>query len=222
MKNKLIYTIAILLAVITSSCHKTEFASNVSYVMFVNGCPDSMINLQLTLASGSNIASMEPYLTSSGYQYVISGANNFDVFSSADTTLLTFSATLANGGSYSVFTGGLLQKPSVFVLTDNLVTPAGNNASVRLVNACSDTGATAISGTAVTTSGNTSFGSGVAFKTASDFTTFPAGIYSLKVTGANGGSEKDTDNVQFAAGKIYTIMYSGASPKYNLTVIFNN
>lgn len=222
MKKAFACMVAVLFAVVMSSCHKSDLSSNVSYIMFVNGCPDSIINLELTLNSGSNVAPMQPYMATSGYQYIIPGADNFDVFSSADTTLLTFAATLANGGYYSVFAGGLLQKPSVFVLADNLVTPTGSNASVRLINACSDTSTAFITGVATSTSGNTTFGSGVAFKTSSGFTTLSAGAYSLKVTGANAANEKDTSNVQFAAGKIYTIMYSGINPKYNLTVISNN
>jgi hypothetical protein len=222
MKKQLAWAVVILLIIGVSACHKSDLTSNVSNIMFINGCPDSATDLQLQLGSGSVVVPMTGYLANLGYQYVIPGRDSFDVYSSSDSTLLAFSSTLANGGTYSVFTGGLLQKPSVFIVTDNLVTPNSSSSSVRLVNACSDAGAATITGTATSTSGNTVFGSAVAYKTASGFTTLPAGVYTLKVTGTNPANEKDTASVQFNPGMIYTIMYSGASPTYSVTVISNN
>src|SRR6202012_3625997 len=105
----------------------------------VNGCPDS-VYWELTMSNGSDVTPVVGYMNTSGYQDVIPGADNFEVVSSSDTAKMNFSSTLANGGSYSVFTNGLIQNPSVFIVTDNLVTPSGNNASVRLVNNCPDAG----------------------------------------------------------------------------------
>jgi len=222
MKKKLAWTIAISSIIVISSCHKSELSPNASNVMLVNGGPDSSVDVELTLSNGSIVVPMTDYLSSLGYQYVIPGADNFDILNSSDTTSLTFSAALVNGGYYSVFTCGSIQKSSAFIVTDKLVIPSGNNASVRLVNTCPDTGAASIAGNAVSTSGNTTFGSNVAYKTASDFTTLSAGVYALKVTSSNPANERDTSSVQFSPGKIYTIMYAGTGPTYSVTVISNN
>lgn len=208
-----------------SSCKKSSNPpSTTARVNFVNGCAG-------TSALGLNVngtpipsASALTYLKASGYQSFTAGADSFDVIVSsiAQSLVSTQQQTTANS-SYSIFAGGLSTKGSLIFTTDDLTAPTGNTAKVRLINACADTNA--LEGTA--TQGSTAaveFGSNLGYASASSFTSVNAGTYKVVVLQpSNPVSAIDTSNVQFNAGKIYTVMFSGnTAGGYHLTVFANN
>jgi hypothetical protein len=209
-----------------SSCSKSSSSpSTTARVNFVNGCAGTSA-LGLTV-NGTAIpnASTLTYLKASGYQNFTAGSDSFNVLVSSIAQSLVstpIEQTTANT-SYSIFAGGLSTKGSVIFTTDDLTTPASGDAKVRVVNACADTNA--LEGTATMgSSAAVALASNLGYASASAFSTITAGTYKVVVLQpSNPVSAIDTNNVQFSAGKIYTVMFSGNSAGgYSLSVFTNN
>lgn len=208
-----------------SSCKKSSSTpSTTARVNFVNGCAGtSALSLNV---NGTPIpsASTLTYLKASGYQSFTAGSDSFNVvISSTAESLISAMQQTTAGSNYSVFASGLSNKGSIIVTTDDLTAPASGTAKIRLINACADTNV--VEGTAAEPgAASIEFGAGLNYATASPFSTISAGSYKVVTyEPSNAISVKDTDNVQFSSGKIYTVMFSGNSGGgYNLTIFANN
>lgn len=189
--------------------------------MFTNSCVGATsASLTINGSTMSN-ASAIPYLGNSGYQTVAAGTSTITSMLTGVGTLGTLTAGLGNT-SYSVFDCGTVLGDTLVIVLDSLPAASNNYAYARLVNASSDTTATAITGAA----GNTVVGSGVAYAAASRFVQVTPGTYSLTALNVNKpGNVATLSNVQLNGGKIYTLLYSGnsnTSVGFKITVINNN
>jgi len=210
-----------------AACKKKETApATTANVMFVNGCAGaSNIDVSVSgtkLAAASNLA----FLKNSGYKAVTSGAVPIAFsLTATGTPLINGSGSLTTGSNYSVFAGGLVSGTSTcFVFAnDDLAAPASGMAKVRFVNLASDSlrvncfiGTKKIDSN-VSITAITPFYSITAATGATVLLQDPSAPTKLaQITGQN-----------FAAGKIYTLMLTGASSgtgvsALTLTLINNN
>lgn len=208
--------------VFLSACSKkNSSATGSARVLFANGCVGAT-SASLTI-NGSTMSNANaiPYLGNSGYQNVAAGTATISSVLTGVGTLGTLNVSLDNT-SYSVFDCGTVLGDSLVIVADSLPAASGNYAYARLVNASSDTTATAITGAV----GNTVVGSGVAYAAASGFVQVAPGAYSLTAFNVDKpGNVATLSNVQLNGGKIYTLLYSGnsnTSVGFKITVINNN
>jgi hypothetical protein len=137
-------------------------------------------------------------------------------------TLGSIAANLTANNTYSVIECGTVLADSVIFVDDAMPASSGLYAYVRLVNASSDTSATAITAAV----GNTVVGSNVAYAAVSGWTQVPSGSYSLTAFNVNSpGNVATLSGTNINAGSFYTLLYSGNSNQsvgFKLTVISSN
>lgn len=205
-----------------SSCSKSNSPSTDARILFSNSCIGATSeSLTVNGASLSGAAAV-PYLGNSGYQSIASGKANINGVLNGVGTLGKLSATLNANGSYSVFDCGTVLADTLVLISDNLPASPGNFAYARLVNTSSDPTATSITAAV----GNGLIGSNIAYGAASEFVQIAPGAYNITAFNVNSPANVATlSNIQLAAGKIYTLVYSGNSNQavgFKLTVLNNN
>jgi hypothetical protein len=138
------------------------------------------------------------------------------------TKLISQPVALTAGNHYSIFAGGIITKPTFLLTTDDLSAPASSSAKIRVVNLASDS--LNITGTA----GTNNVATNVTSNTASAFSPITAGQYVIKVGDpAKLSTVVSTNSVMLAAGKIYTLIYTGSESgtgvsAINVTLLNNN
>lgn len=177
-------------------------------VQFINAAPRyHFVNLNVDSA---NVVPLEGYATGSSiYVNALANARQFEVRDSANTNVLASSPLLvANQTVYTViFTqhatgGGLL------VYQDTVSAPPGNSVGLRLVNASPTAGPVDVYVTGADSTLATPISTNVAFESASNYVSAPAGgIVRLRVTAA--GTKNvllDVDASTLTAGQVRTIV----------------
>lgn len=207
--------------VLFSACSKSDSSpASGSRVMYTNGCVGGTAT-SLSV-NGSNLSASVAYLGNSGYHGVAAGSATITSTLNGVGTLGTLHTTLSSGTSYSVFDCGTVLADTLVIVTDVFPASIGNYAYARLVNVSSDSTATSMTGAV----GNTVVGSNVAYGAASAFVQFTPGAYNVTAFNtAKPGNVATLSSVQFNAGKIYTLLYSGNSSTsvgFKATVINNN
>jgi uncharacterized protein DUF4397 len=204
------------------SCSKSNSSPAGAGILFANGCVGAT-STSLTV-NGTNLpnAASIPYLGNSGYQGVAAGAATINGILNGVGSLGSLSTTLNVNQHYSVFNCGSVLADSLVIIADQFPVSGGNYAYVRLVNVSSDPTANAI--TAVV--GNNTVGSNIAYGAASAFVQITPGAYNVTALNTNKPVNVATlSNVQFSAGQILTLMYSGNSNQivgFKVTIISNN
>jgi hypothetical protein len=119
--------------------------------------------------------------------------------------------TLANGKYYSYFQSGFYNTTAktveAFIVEDPFVAPTDfTAASVRFVNASSNSSPMTLYAKNTTTLVEVPLGAEIAYKSAGAFTSLPAGIYDLnsRTTGSSANAITRTA-VTFLAGRVYTV-----------------
>jgi hypothetical protein len=205
-----------------SACQKSSADSSNAKLMFVNGSvgatSTSLAVNGAALANASNIA----YLGNSGYQAAAAGNVTLTASLTGVGSIGSLTATLTANDNYSVVECGTILADSIITVNDALPAASGNYAYARLINASSDTSATAITAAV----GNTVVGSNIAYATASGWTQVSPGSYSLTAFNVNApGNVATLAATQLNSGKFYTLLYSGNANQtvgFKLTVINNN
>jgi Domain of unknown function (DUF4397) len=218
-----ILSVAVIGAIATlAACKKSTPATPAgASVMFVNGCAavstmDVSVGVN-KLSGATNIALFK----NSGYQNLAAGSDSIALINQG-LALETSTQNFAVGGHYSVFLGGRVDKHALVVLTDTLTTPSSGNARVRFVNLVSDT--LPINAYA----GSTVLASRIGYQQTTSFMEVPTGSYTIKAGEAdNIGTVVATSAQQLAAGKIYTVIFTGnvngsGTSAFTLNVINNN
>jgi hypothetical protein len=123
-------------------------------------------------------------------------------------------ATLADGGFYSYYLSGIYSKTTKtvdgFLIADPIPAPDYSQASIRFVNAISNSQPMTLYAKEQTTGVETALGTTVAYKSAGAFVGLPTGIYDLSTRVAGSGTDVVTrTGVGFAVGRVYTITAYG-------------
>jgi hypothetical protein len=221
MKTRLVLSAGFSLFAIAACNKSNSSSSSNASILFVNGCvgatSTSLTANGTALANASNI----PYLGNSGYQSAPTGAVTLNATLTGVGTLGSISNNLYANDTYSVFECGTVLADSVFMVYDNMPSPSGLYAYVRLVNTSSDTSATAITAAV----GNTVVGSNTAYAAVSAWTQVSSGSYSLTAFNVNSpGNVATLSGANINAGNFYTLVYSGNSNQsvgFKLTLISN-
>jgi len=222
MKKSFAFLLPAAVVLTMFSCQKASNTTSNAAVMFVNGCvgatSTSLSFGGTTLSSATSI----PYLGSSGYQSFTPGTATLSATLTGVGSLGSVTGTFNAGASYSVFECGTVLADSIVLISDTLPAASGSYAYVRLVNASSDTSATAITGAV----GNTVVGYNIAYAAASGFVQVTPGTSSITAFNiSEPGNVATLSNIQLSGGKIYTLMYSGNATQsvgFKLTLINNN
>ena len=228
--KKALLSLTILAVVFTfPACKKKDNpAPTTAGIMFVHGCAAGSTPINLD-AKANNVAvvnaSNKPFLQNSGYQNVTAGTGvNLSFFVTGLSLLTSASENLTVGAHYTAFAGGTVLAPTFVFTTDDLNAPTSGNAKIRFVNLTNDT----LHITANVQSNV--IATGVNSKGVSPFVEVAAGTYSIKAGDpANLGSVVilGSGSQQLGAGKIYTLMLTGAlsgsgTSGLMLTLITNN
>lgn len=133
-----------------------------------------------------------------------------------DRVIATVSTAIADGKFYSYYMSGIYDATAktvdAFVVEDNFAEPSGDFtvATVRFVNAISNSLPMTLYGKASTTAPEIAIGGEVAYKGGGAFTTVPAGVYDLSARSAGATTSALTrPTVSFAGGRVYTITARG-------------
>ena len=186
----------------------TTSAQEMARVRVVHASPDApAVDVY---ADDSKVLTNVPYKGSSDYLSVPAGAHNFKVFATganpaSDAPVIDADATLDAGNDYTVAAIGFVAEIKPLVLVDDNTAPASGKAHVSVVHASPDAPAVdiAVKGGAVLVP-NLAFGG--------DAGPLPvdAGTYDLEVRAAGTTTVAlPIDDVQLAAGKIYTVFAVG-------------
>jgi hypothetical protein len=129
-------------------------------------------------------------------------------------TISNTPATIADGKFYTYYLSGIYNTTSKavegFVVEDPLPAIDYQNASVRFVNAISNSQPMTLFAKEQTSGVETAIGSTVAYKNAGAFTTLAPGIYDLSTRVAGSGTNVITrTGVSFFGGRVYTITAYG-------------
>lgn len=132
-----------------------------------------------------------------------------------DLAVSTVSTALADGKAYSYYMSGFYDANAktveAFVVEDNfLPTIDFTQATVRFVNAISNSQPMTLYAKNTVTAVETAIGAAVAYKNASQFVAVPAGVYDIgtRLTGVATNAISRTA-VSFSAGRVYTISSRG-------------
>lgn len=193
-----------------SSCKKNDDSSpTTSRVLFMNGA----INGPALDAMASNAkvsgATGLTFLNKSGYVNITSG-NGTNLAFAVSSTGTNFASTTQNltvGANYSAFVGGDAFNSPQFVFTsDDLTAPSSGNAKVRFVNLSPSL----LNETIYV--GSVKIDSNIAYKGVTGFVPVPAGTANVIIQDPNDPPHQVTmSNQNFASGKIYTIVLTGAT-----------
>lgn len=182
--------------------------ANSASVMFVNGCAGTTPGIDAKV-DGINVtgAANIPFTGQSGYKFVKSGtAVNIAYFiTNSGTPVTDENVAIDPSNHYTAFSSGLITAPNFVFVKDDMTLPAASSAKVRFANLSND-------GMSVTaTIQNTVIDSNVTSQVVTGYLEMPAGTYELKAGDPdNINTVVTTGTTTLAAGKIYTLMLTGA------------
>ena len=145
-------------------------------------------------------------------QYTLSG--RIAAATDKNLPISNLQTSLADGGNYSYYLSGVYdgvaKTADSFIVEDPLPAIDHAVASVRFVNAMSDSEPMTLYATNRETDVETAVGGGVAYKSAGAFTSLEPGSYDLATRTAGGATNVVSRvNVGFNAGRVYTITARG-------------
>jgi hypothetical protein len=232
MTNKTLATALLAVAVLATACGDSKVqditgpiaSSRVRFFNFGVNAPS--VNFYAGSAKVTATASTTGTEATTGVSYgaVGSGGNYSTLAAGAydltgkiaattdkDLTVARVSTTLADGKAYSMYVSGFYdtgaKSVEAFVVEDAIpATIDWGTASVRFVNAISNSNPMTLYAKNTTTTTEVPVGGLVAYKAAGAFTTIPAGVYDLgaRVSGASTNAVGRTA-VSFLAGRVYTV-----------------
>jgi hypothetical protein len=131
-----------------------------------------------------------------------------------DLAVSSLQSQLADGKLYSVYLSGFYdpttKKVDSFIVDDALPAVDYNNASVRLVNAISNSSAMVLYAKNTVTGVETAIGGSIAYKAAGAFVAVPGAAYDLSMRAPGSSTNLFTRAaVSFVAGRIYTVTTRG-------------
>lgn len=222
MKIKMKKIFIALLAVIAvgiSACKKsTPISPANAALMFVNGCiGTSPLGPAINSTKAAGDITL-PYLNNSGYQATPAGSNLNLAFMVGSNEVLTSQAAqrIDADNFYSVFACGSVDKPSMIVLQDDLLKPSNGNAKIRFVNLSGDDLelSCSVNGTQLIPE--------LGYQMATSFFQITAATANILLQDNNHPfSRVQLSNQPLLADRIYTVMFTGTSPNYSLSVINN-
>jgi len=146
--------------------------------------------------------------------YAFKGVTPSTAATNPNTVVSSLSAPVETGKFYSYYMSGFYNTTTktsdAFIVEDKLPAVDSTAAYVRFVHAISNANAMDFSATNTTSKEVTVLGSGVAYKSATEFVKVPQGIYDLagKYSGASTNAVARTA-VSFVKGKVYTVSGRG-------------
>lgn len=217
---------AAMIAGFTGCSKKDTAVNNNAAVMFVNACASGTVNLTMdgrvndVTASG---ASQLKFLSHSGYVTIPAGNAKLSFFASGLSDLVSAREELTATQHYSAFCSGTFINPRFVFTADNLTKPSSGKAKIRFANLVADS----ISVNCYF--GNSELVTNLGTDKVSDFIEIPAGtgkVLMQDTSTAHATNLGIITSQQFAADKIYTVMFTGTSTGtgtsgFTLTV-FNN
>ncbi|MBC6110710.1 DUF4397 domain-containing protein [Pedobacter fastidiosus] len=209
MKRKHILLAVLLLSTIIFSCKKNAVqniaepingGAQLKYFNFALNAP--IINFyanETKVSAASSTTGVESATAGVAYAavypstnaYSIIPAGTYDFMAKRPSTatvdpnvvIATLNKQVADGKNYSIYLSGLYntttKKTDAFIIDDVLPPIDSSTAYVRLVHACYNANAFDLIMKNTTTSVETLVGTNVAYKTASNFTKIPQGVYDL-------------------------------------------
>jgi hypothetical protein len=146
-------------------------------------------------------------------QYALAG--KIAATTDKDLAIATVNTALADGKFYSYFLSGFYNTTTktseAFVVEDNFTAPTDFTvASVRFVNAISNSSPMTLYATNTTTTTETAVGTAVAYQAAGVYVALPAGSYDLNTRVAGSSTNVITRTaVSFSGGHVYTVTSRG-------------
>lgn len=160
------------------------------------------------VGSGGLYAGIDPGLYS--FTGRIAAATDKDL----NITFPIISSTLVDGKVYSFYISGFYdataKRVETILVEDLLPAVDYNNASVRLVNAISNSSPMILYAKNTVTGVETAIGGSIAYRTAGAFVTVPGAAYDLSMRAPGSSTNLFTrTGVSFSAGRIYTVTSRG-------------
>jgi hypothetical protein len=191
--------------------------------MFAHTSVDAdTLRVQVNSANVTSISAL-PFLASTPYVEFDPGSTKIGfVFSASGNLLKDSTVSLTTNNSYSAFATGSASGRGILLTNDNLTAPASGKAKVRFIN---------LSPSALSTNaqvGDSSGGTNLTYTNVTAFKEVVAGTYTLSMGDvSNLATVKTIANQPLAAGKIYTVIYTGVpngggNTGLKLSVINNN
>ncbi len=183
-----------------------NFYANDAKMTAINSASGTESNLGVSYGS---VGSGGFYSAIAPGSYTLSG--KIAAATDKDVAISQLTTTIADGKSYSFYQSGFYDAASKmidgFIVEDSFSpTIDFSVATVRFVNAISNSGPMTLYAKNTTTGEELAVGSAVAYKSAGTFTSLPGGVYDLstRVTGSSTNAIVRTA-VSFSAGRVYTI-----------------
>ncbi len=194
-------------AVLFSSCLKNlsndNEPQNVAALNVVNASPGPMSINYFLDNNLVNTPSLQ-YGQKSGYILAVARVRQFDAARGGTlTSIFADTIELTTDKYYSLFLTGENTTLSSLFIEDELTTPEVGKSKIRFINLSPDAGTLRLS----LSDPNIIF-NGQSYKGASAFQEIDPASYELKLKNSD-GTEIDQDNLDVAAGKIYTIWAGG-------------
>jgi hypothetical protein len=218
MKKSALAIVLISIVACFPACKKsTVTATSNGAVLFFNACTGTGALGASANGSKINDAGSMSYLKNSAYMVIPAGAKVSLAFLNADGSTLTGKTADLSGNSwYSIFACGTSSAPLGLFTQDNLVKPASGFTKVRFVNLCTD------GLQANCTYGGTKVATAVSALSATAFFELAPGAPKVVVSGQSAPDlQASVTGQSFAEGKSYSVIFTGSSPTYQLTVINN-
>ncbi len=225
--SKVLSVIALSCVVALASCKKDDPAPapapSKAKVMFAHTTISAdTLKLQInnTDVSGARLA----FLGTTGYLSIDPGTSlkTNVLIANSNLPLKDTNITYTVNKHYSVFATGAVTKPDMVVTEDDLSAPAAGNAKVRFINLSPDDQNQSFF------VGSNTIGAGVRFRQATAFSPVAAGSFRILAQDPTDPTNLvSKENVQFSAGKIYTVILTGIkgganSAALNVTVVSND
>lgn len=199
-----------LVAGLTLSIAGCGSSSSKAQLRVVHASPDAP-NVDVAV-DGKPVLTNVPYETTSSYLTVAAGSTKIEVRPTGTTTdVISASVPLTAKQKYTVLAIGFAtpgKTPGIepLLLTDNNTTPASGQIALRAVHASASTGPVDIYvGAPGSGVGGTPTLTNVAFGTASNYLTVPAGTYEVYITPSGSKTVAiDSGSLTIAAGAIRT------------------
>lgn len=139
-----------------------------------------------------------------GYYTFFLGERTLSVENADGTVLATKDVTLTNAQYFSAFAVNTFTNLELVTFNDSLQYPAANRVRVRFINLAPDAASVDVNST------TQNFATGLAFKSATEFTEVEGGNYSFTFTDtATGDALNTAEPIYLQSGRIYTIYTKG-------------
>lgn len=175
---------------------------NVALGIIANASPDSG---DLFFYADQNAINLNPlnYTDAAGYYNFYLGDRTFSIKDSNGNILTTLEKTLEAGDFFTLFAVNNFATIELAAYDDVLEYPSANHAGVRFINLSPDAPAININ------TETDDLATALEFKQATDFMEIPGGTYTITYTDATGTVLYTDMDMEFNAGKIYTIYTKG-------------